>query len=103
MVLAVKGANFTSPFDPNGSLPATAATGNVTLSTTNANTVVFAGYRQSSAGSPTAGSGFTGISTGGCFSIAEYKVVSSAQASLNMALTTGNGDQNGGIGDAITQ
>jgi hypothetical protein len=96
--LAIHGANLTSPFDPNGALPHRVATGDTSVTTTNNFTVPLAVYSMSSTGSPTAGSGFTGLSHSGCFSIMEYKIVSTPQTALDMALTTGVGNQNGGVG-----
>lgn len=105
-LIAIHGANTSSPFDPNGALPnksASAADAHVT--TTNSATLPIAMYTQNTVGSPTAGTGFTGISTGGCFGIMEYTTTfpTTPQSSLDMTLTTGSGDQFVGIGDAITQ
>jgi hypothetical protein len=101
--LAIHGANLVSPFDPHAGLPVFAASGNVSVPTTNQFTVPFAVYSMNSTGSPTAGAGFTGQAASGCFSIMEYQIVSTAQSGLAMALTTGALDQNAGNGDAVTQ
>jgi hypothetical protein len=52
VVFGVNGANTGSPFDTNGSLPATAAAASVTVSTSNANDFLFGFNAGGSAGIP---------------------------------------------------
>lgn len=98
----VSGANTSSPFDANGSLPAVSPGigSDVVLSTTSANTFIFCGYRMAVTANPTAGAGFTLIHGSDNQGVI-YKIVSAAQTSLDCALTTGSGDMNGGVGGAI--
>lgn len=105
-LIAIHGANTSSPFDPNGALPYHSTTSNDALvTTTNNATLPIAAYLTGSTSTPSAGSGFTGVSTASCFGIAEYKTSfpTTPQSSLDMTLTTGAGLQTVGIGDAITQ
>jgi hypothetical protein len=106
---AVNGANVSSPFDPNGSLPGLVgtSTGNVGTwpigSTTNSNTLIFGAMFFDATGSPTIGSGWTAL--GSTFNyLSEYKIVSSPQTGLQA--TSGNApstDVDTGILDAISQ
>jgi hypothetical protein len=100
-IFAVNGAKTSAPFDVNGSLPAISATDPVSVSTTAANTMILAAFRNS-AGSSTAGTGFTLIG-GADFQLTEYKIVSAAQTGLSVTMGTGAGTSNGAIGDAIVQ
>lgn len=95
----------TSQFDPNGTVPATAATfpsDPLAISTNNANDFILGTFRQNSAASPTAGTGWTAVS-GANFLLTEYKIVSATQTLLAVTVGTGVGDTNGGIADAIEQ
>ena len=58
----VSGANTLAPFDTNVSLPATPAVSTGSVTTSNANDFIFAGYRSNDASSD-AGSGWTAINT----------------------------------------
>lgn len=101
----ISGADTTTPFDVNGSLPSSSATNNstsVTLSTTAANTMVLGCFREGSAGSPTAGTGYTQI-LGANFMLTEYQIFTSAQTSLAVTQTTGSGTSNGIVADAVQQ
>lgn len=100
----VSGANTSSPFDSNASLPAVmpGLGSDVVLSTTSANTLVFCGYRMGATANPTAGSGFTTLH-GSDNQLVEYKIVAAAQTNLDCTLTVGSGDMNGGVGGAIVQ
>ena len=96
---AVSGANTSSPFDSNGSVPVTAATSSGAVTTSNANDFIFAGYRFNSNSTPGAGSGWTAINASGGYYLSEYQIVSATQA--NLVATASSADQNGGIVDAI--
>ena len=98
---AVSGANTSSPFDGNGSVPVTAATSSGAVTTSNANDFIFAGYRFNSNSTPGAGSGWTAINASGGYYLSEYQIVSATQA--NLVATASSADQNGGIVDAIVQ
>lgn len=119
---AISGADISSPFDPNPALPAVATgTGNnpsVTISTSNANDIVFgllANEHQSAfCHTETTGGGFT--DTGAAQSCAlgsgssqnsdqEYRIVTSTQTNLAASFTTSNGGSNewAMIGDAVVQ
>jgi hypothetical protein len=99
----VSGANTAAPFDVNVSLPAStnaSSSASVSVSTTAANTMVLGGFRQSGQSSPTSGTGYTQIQ-GANYMLAEYQIFTSAQTSKTVTETTGSGDANGIIGDAI--
>lgn len=97
-VYEIKGANTSSPYDSGG--PQTSdGPDPKSITTANANTMVIAAFRESSTASPTAGSGFTQIS-GADFQLTEYEILSSAQT-LSCTQTTGAGNSNGLIIDAI--
>jgi hypothetical protein len=96
----IAGANTSSPFDTNASIPATASSGTVSASTSEANDLIFAAYRFYVA-SPGAGSGWTAIQAGSAGVMSEYRIVSAPQSGLvATASTTG---ENGGILDAVVQ
>ena len=96
----ISGANTSSPFDANASTPATGTTATLTVSTDTADTFIIGGYRFGSTASPTEGTGWTKI-FGANFQLSEFKIVSSTQSSLSVAIGTGAGDQNGGVADAV--
>lgn len=96
--------SIAAPFDSNGSLPAkaTTVTTPVSVSTTSAATLIFAGYRMSSTASPNFGAPFTNIpgsNTGAAFAVVGYNNYSSPQTSLSISLNVT--DTQVGIGDAI--
>ncbi|HUI01268.1 MAG TPA: hypothetical protein VLX56_06530, partial [Nitrososphaerales archaeon] len=116
----ISGVNTASPFDSNGALPAkstgTSTTPSVTVSTSNANDMVFgllANEHTSAAvcHTETDGTGFTDTgatqcATGGSASQnndQEYEVVSSTQTNLAIPFTTSSGGSNqwAMIGDAV--
>jgi hypothetical protein len=71
------------------------------INTVTANTMVVGWFRQSNTQNPSAGAGFTKL-VGANFTLLEYKIVNSAQASLS--ITDGSaGDSNGVIAFAINQ
>ena len=95
----IAGANTSSPFDTNASIPATANSGTASATTSNSKDLIFAVYRFSSDASPSAGSSWTAINASGDYYLSEYKVVSATQAGL--VATASTTDQNGGIVDAV--
>lgn len=100
----ISGANTSTIWDSNGSIPATGvAAADPTFSTTNANDIVIGSIRGNTA-TPTAGSGWTAIyaPTNG-FYICQYQIFSSPQSGTTCALGTGSGNGNGYIVDAIIQ
>jgi hypothetical protein len=100
--IAITGANQTTIFDSNGALPATASSGNVAITTSNANDIVLAGYAFANNTTPSAGGGWTQL-LGANYMLVEYQIVSTTQSSLSATIGTGDGDENNGIGDAIMQ
>ena len=97
----VSGANTSSPFDSNVSVPASPAASAGSITTSNANDLIIAGYRFGSNAAPAAGSGWTAINASGNYYLSEYQIVSATQAGL--VATASTGDENGGIIDAIAQ
>jgi hypothetical protein len=73
----------------------------VSITTTSANTMVIACFRESGASDPTAGSGFTIVPTAGHdYALVEYKLLASP-ATTSCTQTTGAGGANGAIAVAI--
>jgi hypothetical protein len=99
-IFGVSGANTSTIFDSNPSLPAAVQSGDVKLSTSNANDFIFGAYRFGSTPSPTAGAGWRQIPGAG-YQLVEYQIVSATQSNLDVAIGTGSGDVAAGIGDAI--
>ena len=97
----ISGANTSSPFDTNVSVPATAGVSTAAVTTSNPNDFIFAGYRFIYTPGPGAGSGWTAISAGGGYYMSEYQVTSAVQSGL--VATTSSADLNGGIADAVVQ
>jgi autotransporter passenger strand-loop-strand repeat protein len=95
----VSGANTSSPFDPNASIAATPATSAGSVTTSNANDLIFAAYRFATNSNPNVGSGWTAINASGSYYLSEYQVASADQNGL--AATASTTDENGGIVDAI--
>ena len=96
----ISGADTTTIFDSNVALPDTQdGSGHVTITTSNADDFLIGAYRFSVA-NPTEGTGWTKIS-GANFQLTEYKIVSATQSALDVDIGTGDGSENGGIGDAI--
>lgn len=100
-VFAISGANTSSPFDTNQTVPATPMQSTGVVSTNNSNDFVFAGYRFANTSTPAAGGDWTAISSAGGNFLSEYQIVSSQQAGLTP--TASATDQNGGIVDAVVQ
>lgn len=108
---AVSGANTTTPFDTNGSIPASAtsqsssATPSVGgVSTTNANTLLFAVTAASNVGSP--GAGYSSIDVTNVNSQDnEYQIVTAAQSSISVAFGSGDVGTEGFaiVADALQQ
>lgn len=101
-VFGISGADTTTIYDSNAALPDGGTTGNRSITTTNANDILIAGYRFGSTANPTQGTGWTKIS-GADFQLTEYLIVSATQSGTAAAIGTGSGDQNAGIADAIIQ
>jgi hypothetical protein len=94
----ISGANTVSLFD--GSV-VTGTIDPLSISTTNLNTMIIGGFRESGAQNPTQGSGYTRIS-GANFQLTEYKIVSGTQSGLSVSQNPGGGS-NGDIADAVVQ
>ena len=113
MVFGVNGAQYSSPFDANASLPAFTHGEGVTslsqtISTTNANTMLIGFLRFSGTtgfGTMTPPSGFSSLISAGSFAYIATKTVSSAQSSVaeNFSWTTSgsNNTTTGYLFDAI--
>src|SRR5438094_3219135 len=89
LVVAVAGANLSSPFDPDVSLPASASgysnAPTLTLSTGNSQDLITSAGQQSSYGTLTPGPGFTQIfSSGPGGSAEEYQIVNAPQTNLTV-------------------
>ena len=101
LVFGISGASFSTPFDPNASLPGTASgngnTAATSISTTNADDMIIGGAE---IGSVTAGTGYTSITSINGNSGAEYALVSSTQTSKSVIFTGTSGTWMI-IGDAI--
>ena len=97
----VSGANTLSPFDTNVSLPSSPATSTGSVTTSNANDFIFAGYRFGLDAAPAAGAGWTASNASGGYYLSEYQIVSATQVGL--VATASTADENGGIVDAIAQ
>lgn len=88
----ISGANTSSPFDSNVSIPK--AAGNVastTFSTTSANTFVFAGGSSTATLFTDTGDGYTNLNPYANFTITMYQIFTSAQSgsTVNMGATAG--------------
>jgi hypothetical protein len=99
-VFGISGANTSTIFDSNSSLPAAVQSGDVKLSTSNAHDFILGAYRMGHTPTPTAGAGWTRIS-GSNYQLVQYQIVTATQSNLDVAIGTGSGDDNAGIGDAI--
>lgn len=101
-VFAVSGANTASPFDTHSGLPAFESGSYTSVSTSNADDFVYGAELCDVTGSPTAGTGFTGIESGVGGTIAsEYEIVSAPQSGLSVAFSNAGTDADGTFGDAI--
>ncbi|HEX3836080.1 MAG TPA: hypothetical protein VHW25_03880, partial [Steroidobacteraceae bacterium] len=99
---AISGADTTTIFDSNASLPNKGnASADPTFSTTATNTIVIAGLGIGVA-TPTPGTGWTLIyNGGGQFFLSMYKIFSSAQTGTTAAVGTGSGGENRYVVDGI--
>lgn len=93
----ISGANTSTPYDTNGSLPALTGSGTATVSTTHGNDMICGMFRTFYGDTPM--TGWTPIMTTYGYSQVFCKIFSSAQT--NLAVTTGGGNAPAGIGDAI--
>lgn len=97
----VFGVGTVVDFDVNGSLPHQSATDPGTVSTTAAETMIFASCRYSGTETPTAAADWTVIHSGGFMGVF-YRTYTSAQTSLSVpAGGSGAGGANGQISDAL--
>lgn len=99
-IFGISGADTTQIYDTNAALPDVGTTTTRSITTDTADTFCIGGYRFGSTASPTEGTGWTKIS-GAHYALTEYKIVSSTQSGLSVAIGTGAGNQNGGVADAI--
>lgn len=106
-VFAFSGQDTSTIWDSNVSVPAGSGNGQgvpadpVAISTSNANDVIIAVFREASIASPTQGTGFTLIS-GANFQMCEYQIVSATQTSLSCAQGAGSAtNSNACIADAL--
>ncbi len=104
----INGANLTTPFDPNVSLPAQtsgilASSTSVTVSTSNANDMLITGYRASLNGFATRPTGFTVIQSPNNAGDTSYEIVSSTQSSQTFTYTNAASTTNAWLFDAIQQ
>lgn len=95
--------NYGTPFDSHSGLPVTATSADPSFSTTATNTIAISGLGFGSTSTPTAGSGWTGITTGvaNSFFLTEAKVFTTAQSGTSVVIGTGNGDQYASVTDAL--
>lgn len=98
----ISGADTSTIFDSNGSVPATCGAAHCSISTNNANDFIIGTYKFGATSSPTQGAGFTLIDGGG-FTLVEYKIVSATQSGLDIPIGTGDADETAGIADAVMQ
>jgi hypothetical protein len=102
----VSGANTTSPFDPNSGVPATASGGFASLSTSNANDMVYGLEVTDNTSTPIVGSGFSVIDTpNSSYFGSEYLITNATQASRPVNFTNSNGgvaDVEAELADAVT-
>jgi hypothetical protein len=94
---AFNGCNTTSPWDTGANGQASGyPTDPLAATTAAAGEMLIAGFRMSGTSSPTAGSGWAGISATGIYLITEYQLAVSA-GSHSATLGTGSGDSNGAV------
>jgi hypothetical protein len=102
----VSGENTGTPFDTNGSVPAAATSGSLSVSTSNANDLIWGALRTGGAVATVIPTGWTNLITAD-FTQAYYKIVSATQSGLTVPDANsggGNGGANNGIiGDAAQQ
>lgn len=95
-VFGVSGAHTASPFDGSGVI---STSDPISITTSDANDLLIAGFRMSSTSNPTAGSGWTQIQ-GNHFQVSECKTAATA-GTYSATIGTGVGDANEGIVAAI--
>lgn len=88
-VYGISGANTSSPFDGNASIPGSSATTPVTVSTSNANDFIACMERDSST-NPFPTSGWTNLHTGS-FGFSQYQRPTTTQSGLSCTAATSNG------------
>lgn len=109
VVFAVSGANTVTPFDANASLPdgtaqnATTTSVANTISTSNANDLIFNVFGADTPGAITRPSGFSQATASGSITDVSYKVVSATQSSLGITYTYATAAPSYLITDAIKQ
>lgn len=103
---AISGADTSTVWDSNASLPATSTTVIPSMSTSNANDFLVALVRCSGAANCIAGTGWSALAggSGGWFT-AEYQIVSATQSSITPTINYNGGTSgtNGAIADAVIQ
>jgi hypothetical protein len=98
--VAINGADLTTPFDTNVSLPGFSNSGTVIISTSNANDFIICGAENNGSGG--IDTGFTALgSPGSGFITQEYKIVSATQSGL--VLGSGIASPLGLTADAVRQ
>ena len=100
IAFGVSGANTTTPFDTNVSLPMTGETDPGTISTTASNTMALGAFIDAFTAYPTPGAGYSQTISTYTF-LAEYQVFSSPQTNLSVTQGSGTGISNGYICDAL--
>jgi hypothetical protein len=99
----VTGANFTTPFDSNGALPAVAATSTfVSFTTSNANDIMIATYRHTTTSPTVALSGWSSLRANDSKLVSYFKVVTATQSGTTAVGALG-GSQQAGVGTAIVR
>jgi hypothetical protein len=103
-VFGVSGANTSNPFDSGSGLPSFATRAYASVTTSNPNDFIYGAELTASTGSPSAGSGFSGIESNVGGNLAsEYEVVSAAQSGLSVSFSNAGSDADGSWGDAIVR
>jgi hypothetical protein len=98
-VFAVSNTTLAAPFDPHPF--ATSTTGDLSITTTNANNLIIACYRLSQP-NPTAGTSWTTL-IGANYTLIQYLTVTSPQTNLDAVIGVGAGTQQSGISIALVQ
>lgn len=97
----VSGADTSTIFDGNASVPDERATAPCTISTDEDDTFIIGAFRMSASASPSEGAGFTKI-FGANFQLTQYLIASSPQSNLSVP-TGGGAASNGALATAIIQ
>ena len=109
LAFGISGANTSTPYDSNASLPATGSCSfctslSISINTSNADDFII-GLFANGGGGGTEGSGYTlitKVSTGPMI-LAEYKIVSTTQSGLGVTETATGNQPLTGIADAVVQ